>query len=161
MPEQCVVPNIVVDAYRHRSRIADVGAIAIAAVATISTLAAASPCHPSARTLNLEWSGPSLQHGLVGDGSDAACEAWCCADSACVCWSNLLDANCHLEAGQRCCMGWPAGRDLSAVHDSSAQCVSGRIDGKPMPAPWPVRHAHCATFPSNNGIMLVAPFFLL
>jgi hypothetical protein len=34
-------------------------------------------------------------------------------------------------------MGWPAGRNLSVVHDAASHCVSGRVDGKPVPEPWP------------------------
>ena len=95
-------------------------------------------CQPSARTPNLEWSGPSMAHGLVGDGSDEACEAWCCSTAGCSAWSNLIDPACHLQPGQRCCMGWPADRTLTVVHDPSSHCTSGRIDGKPLPEPWPI-----------------------
>lgn len=94
-------------------------------------------CHPSAHTPNLEWSGPSMAHGLVGDGSDEACEAWCCATDGCSAWSNLIDEDCHLQPGQRCCMGWPDGRNLTVIHDPSSHCTSGRVDGKPVPEPWP------------------------
>eukprot|EP00040_Diaphanoeca_grandis_P013021 m.65878 g.65878 ORF g.65878 m.65878 type:complete len:539 (+) comp23614_c0_seq1:190-1806(+) len=89
------------------------------------------------RTQNMEWSGPSLAHGFVGDGSEEACATWCCAEEGCETWSLLFDVACHLEQGQRCCMGWPANRTLSVSHAASAQCVSARVDGKPMPTPWP------------------------
>eukprot|EP01043_Picozoa_sp_COSAG02_P088920 COSAG02_NODE_25961_length_644_cov_1.223853_1_plen_214_part_11 len=79
-----------------------------------------------------------MAHGLVGDGSDEACEAWCCATDGCSAWSNLIDKDCHLQPEQRCCMGWPAGRNLTVVHDASSHCTSGRIDGKPVPEPWPI-----------------------
>ena len=79
----------------------------------------AGGCRFSEHTPNVEWSGPSLAHGLVGNGSDAACEAWCCAAARCVAWSNLLDADCHLQPGQRCCMGWPAGEGDVELHSDS------------------------------------------
>jgi hypothetical protein len=113
--------------------------VGLAALAVSTTTSSSLPggCQFSQRTPNLEWSGPSLAHGLVGNGSDAACEAWCCATAGCVAWSNLQDPDCHLQQGQRCCMGWPAGRNLSVVHDAASHCVSGRVDGKPVPEPWP------------------------
>lgn len=111
--------------------------LAFARLARLATALQRS-CQFADHTPNLEWSGPSLAHGLVGDGSDTACEAWCCAESDCVAWSNLLDADCHLQPGERCCMGWPAGRTLTVPHDPSARCVSGRVDGEPpSPDPWP------------------------
>ena len=93
-------------------------------------------CNSSATTPDKEWSGPSLAHGYVGDGTPAACAAWCCAKSGCATWSLLLDPTCHLKAGQRCCMAWPAGRALQPC--SGTRCVSGRVQRAPSPAPAPV-----------------------
>ena len=93
-------------------------------------------CNSSATTPDKEWSGPSLAHGYVGDGTPAACAAWCCAKSGCATWSLLLDPTCHLKAGQRCCMAWPAGRALQPC--GGTRCVSGRVQRAPSPAPAPV-----------------------
>ena len=109
----------------------------LAAVTATGLSSLPGGCQFSAFTPNLEWSGPSLAHGYVGNGSDQACEAWCCATEGCAAWSNLIDVDCHLPPGQRCCMGWPSGRNLTVVHAPSARCVSGRVDGKPVPEPWP------------------------
>ena len=85
--------------------------------------------------LNKEWSGPSMAHGFVGDGTPAACARWCCAKGGCAAWSLLLDPSCHLRAGQRCCMGWQSGRTL--IPSVGTQCVSGQVSGKPSPPPAP------------------------
>ena len=122
-----------------RSAFAVAGAVAAASQtpaasgqtpASVGTWSAA--CNTSApMTRNKEWSGPSLAHGFIGDGSPAACAAWCCAKAGCASWSLLLDPTCHFKAGQRCCMGWPAGRALQPC--TGTQCVSGRVSGRPVP----------------------------
>jgi hypothetical protein len=97
-----------------------------------------SACNATATTPDVEYSGPSLKHGYVGDGSATACAAWCCELDKCKTWTLRTDEFCHLNPGQKCCMGWPAGRSL--VPRKGVGAVSGRVDGKPAPkptSPWP------------------------
>ena len=109
--------------------------MSFALIAVVLQTHQATECNASAYIPNTEWSGPSMAHGFVGDGTAAACASWCCATSGCVAWSLLEDASCHLKPGQRCCMGWPLGRHLRP--QDTGNSVSGRVDNKPLPKAWP------------------------
>ena len=123
---------------KPNSAMLTVAALLLHAASVAAATGGPAACNSSGPTTpNLEWSGPSLQHGLVGDGSAAACAEWCCATTGCTGWSLLVDVDCYLKPGQRCCMGWPAGRTLSVRHDDPQRCVSGRVDGGPLPPQWP------------------------
>ena len=108
-------------------------------LAAIAPSAAASAACPWAQPVgDVEWTGPSLQHGFVAPGTAAACAAWCCELKGCATWSLLTDSGCWPANGSQCCMGWPDGRGVYPRDGAGA--VSARVDGKKMPAlpaAWP------------------------
>jgi len=73
--------------------------------------------------------GPSLLHGLRGNGSRAACATWCCETEGCAAWALLGDPNCHLLPGQRCCMLWPQERALKPCREPMCvDSVAGTVE---------------------------------
>lgn len=111
--------------------------VLLAAAAAGGSSATGLACNSAGPTFHdQEPSGSSLHHGYVGDGSAAACAAWCCQFDGCAAWSLRTDppvpgANpgcAGLKPGQKCCLGWPRGRAL--VPQPKGGTVSGLIASK-------------------------------